>query len=181
MTRLHLLVLTAAVCLAPAAVQAQSRATTIFRGGAKSFSAGSPAIARSGGSSLSFRGFQGAVPFFGGGFGSAYGYGYDGNLLYRMGQIPVPPYFALHPPVYYSEPLPHPYGASPYARRPAPAPQYDVVPQPAVVINPHYKKPAEKKKTNSASQEKTVSKPKLIVNPFYNAHGSRQVELAQAD
>ncbi|MCH2117677.1 MAG: hypothetical protein MK161_08270 [Pirellulales bacterium] len=35
--------------------------------------------------------------------------------LYRIGLIPVPPYFALHPPVYYSYPVPRPYGYSPFA------------------------------------------------------------------
>ena len=179
MTRSCVLVLGVALCLAPAAAQAQARASTIFRGGAKGVSGGSPAVARSGGSSLSFRGFRGAVPFFGGGFGSAYGHGYDGNLLYRMGQIPVPPYFALHPPVYYSEPIPYPYGASPYARQPAPAPRYDVVAKPAVVINPRYKKPAAQ--TKIASREKRVSQIRFIANPFFKPSDARKVKLAQTD
>lgn len=176
MTRACVLALAVAGCLAPTLAEAQARASTIFRGGAKHVTGGSPAVARSANSGLGFRGFRGAVPFFGGGFGSAYGYGNDGNLLYRLGQIPVPPYFALHPPVYYSRPISRPYGDSPFARQPAPASHYDVNVKPAVVINPYYKKAPEK--TKDAAWEKTASKPHFIANPFYTPRGIR---LAQTE
>ena len=41
-------------------------------------------------------------------------YGVSGTM-YGLGLVPVPPYFALHPPVYYSCPVPRSYGYSPYA------------------------------------------------------------------
>ena len=49
-----------------------------------------------------------------------YGYGYHGlggifSTPYAMGRIPTPPYFMLHPPVYYSYPVARPYGYSPFA------------------------------------------------------------------
>ena len=44
-----------------------------------------------------------------------YGYGNNGPAAYALGNIPAPPYFALHPPVYYSNPTPRTYGRSPFA------------------------------------------------------------------
>jgi hypothetical protein len=41
-------------------------------------------------------------------------YGVTGTM-YGLGLVPTPPYFALHPPVYYSCPVPRSYGYSPYA------------------------------------------------------------------
>jgi hypothetical protein len=41
-------------------------------------------------------------------------YGVTGTM-YGLGIVPVPPYYALHPPVYYSCPVPRSYGYSPYA------------------------------------------------------------------
>ena len=38
-------------------------------------------------------GIHPGVPYF--------GFGYSGSL-YGLGYVPVPPYYALHPPVYYS-------------------------------------------------------------------------------
>ncbi|MBW3595684.1 MAG: hypothetical protein KY475_00250 [Planctomycetes bacterium] len=37
------------------------------------------------------------------------------GTMYGLGLVPVPPYFALHPPVYYNCPVPRSYGYSPYA------------------------------------------------------------------
>ena len=54
-------------------------------------------------------------PTFFGGVGGFGGYGFGGLSPYSLGQVPVPPYFALHPPVYYSAPVPRSYGYSPYA------------------------------------------------------------------
>jgi hypothetical protein len=93
-----------------------------------------------------------------------FGYGYSGSL-YGLGYVPVPPYFALHPPVQYSRPVAHAYGGSPFAARPAervlvePAPERWITnpfvstatsaaastasPQPRMIVNPYYKKPAE--------------------------------------
>ncbi len=40
------------------------------------------------------------------------------GTMYGLGLVPTPPYFALHPPVYYSCPVPRSYGYSPYAYPP---------------------------------------------------------------
>jgi hypothetical protein len=37
------------------------------------------------------------------------------GTMYGLGLVPVPPYYALHPPVYYSYPVPRSYGYSPFA------------------------------------------------------------------
>lgn len=74
------------------------------------------------------------------GLGSRWAWG-PFSLNRSLGYIPTPPYFALHPPVYYSHSVAVPYGMSPYpivsyspvfeamAQRPMPEPQ--------VVINPY--------------------------------------------
>lgn len=51
-------------------------------------------------------GISPGIPYF--------GYGYSGSL-YGLGYVPVPPYFSLHPPVYYGDRYARPYGASPFA------------------------------------------------------------------
>ena len=53
----------------------------------------------------------------GGGFGYG-GFGYGGYGYYNYGirpYVPAPPYFALHPPVYYGARYTRPYGDSPFA------------------------------------------------------------------
>ncbi len=37
------------------------------------------------------------------------------GTMYGLGLVPTPPYYALHPPVYYSCPVPRSYGYSPFA------------------------------------------------------------------
>src|SRR5690242_17257477 len=94
----------------------------------------------------------------GGGFG---GLGYGGYGLFNNGfsynsppypwpfyqhSIPTPPYFSLHPPVYYSQPVARTYGYSPYPYPGAyPTPDVEVA-KPEVIQNPHAEplpKPAE--------------------------------------
>lgn len=75
-----------------------------------------------------------------GGFNNIYG-PYSWNRT--LGYIPTPPYFALHPPVYYSHPVAAPYGVSPYpitSISPGATVVADrSVPKPEVVINPYVK------------------------------------------
>ena len=53
------------------------------------------------------------------GLALAYLFGYGGMGATRMqAYTPAPPYFALHPPVYYGERFTRPYGASPFAAWP---------------------------------------------------------------
>ncbi len=101
----------------------------------------------------------------------AYGYGLMGSP-YALGQIPVPPYFALHPPVYYSAPVPRTYGYSPYAypgsvmTPEAPAP----MPAAKALKNPHVT-PANNSPKKKKSMLKLTMKVDdgVVENPFVNS------------
>jgi len=71
--------------------------------------------------------------------------------------VPVPPYFALHPPVHYSHRVSVPYGASPFAASSQPA-----RPAPQVIVNPLA--PAPKPDPHKASG--------IIINPYYQPEAS---------
>src|SRR5436190_2059368 len=78
---------------------------------------------------------------FGRGFGIAIDsggdYGWDIAELYRELYNNLP-YFALHPPVYYSQPVPRTYGYSPFAYPPGVmTPELDGEPQPVTINNPY--------------------------------------------
>lgn len=89
-----------------------------------------------------------------------HGFGYSGSL-YGLGYIPVPPYFAIHPPVYYSHQIARPYGHSPFAYAPQrPVPQ----PRRQIVLNPHVPEPLQ---TSQTPEAKVAAK--SINNPFYDA------------
>ena len=103
---------------------------------------------------------------YGGGIGSGlpyYGFGYSGSL-YGLGYVPVPPYFALHPPVYYSHEIRRrPMGDSPYAYpagRPAPEPRRQFS------LNPFLPGPAIEEGQQQTSQAND-SVAKVMRNPFY--------------
>lgn len=96
-----------------------------------------------------------------------YGFGLD--RAYASSRIPTPPYFAIHPPVYYSYPVPRTYGYTPWAY-----PSYVMTPtiqapaQPAMFENPHVKQEsAPAAKTKSASHKTVV--PQVIENPHVEA------------
>ena len=116
------------------------------------------------------------------GYGGIGGYGLlglNGNA-YRSGRVPTPPYFALHPPVYYSQAVSRTYGHSPFAypgtkETPAAAP----APKAAMIENPHVK---------PAAAAKEESKPKLnlkqitqleVVNPFFKSNATKLVSVEQ--
>ena len=106
------------------------------------------------------------------GFGTV-GYGSFGQLgsPYALGRIPVPPYFALHPPVYYSQPVARTYGHSPFAypatvQTPAPAPQAKMV------ENPHVT--PVKKKQAKPDFDVTVHE---VVNPYVTNSTTRVVGI----
>src|SRR3954470_23644902 len=78
---------------------------------------------------------------FGRGFGIAVDnggdYGWDIAELYRELYNNLP-YFALHPPVYYSQPVPRTYGYSPFAYPPGVmTPEIACAPQPVTINNPY--------------------------------------------
>lgn len=100
-----------------------------------------------------------------------YGYPgyYHGYHLYGLDHVP---YYALHPPVYYSFPVPRTYGYSPFAYPPY-VMTPEVVPaemQPATLRNPYV--PRDAVPVPTARQ--TTHAPVRIRNPFFGADGSSE-------
>ena len=120
-------------------------------------------------------GLSSSGAFYGGGCGSS---------LYSLGGVPVPPYFAIHPPVYYGNRVRASYGTTPFAR---PAydihvlPGYAAIPRSAarprsagkIVVNPHY----QGETVDSAPTAQPTLK--VIVNPYYRADSERVAQREQ--
>jgi hypothetical protein len=91
------------------------------------------------------------------------GWGYGSCSWYTREYVP---YYAMHPPVYYSYPVPRAYGWSPFAY---PAyvmtPEAKPVAKPAMFHNPYVDppKPAVDKKSENKS---AANFPKIMTNPF---------------
>jgi hypothetical protein len=103
------------------------------------------------------------------GVGGDYECGWDIAELYRQLYNNLP-YFALHPPVYYSYPVPRTYGYSPFAYPPG-IMTPDVVEQskPVTIINPYVpstKPAASETKTDRSASTTSSPEPLVIVNPF---------------
>jgi hypothetical protein len=88
---------------------------------------------------------------------------------YSLGLIPTPPYFALHPPVYYSVPVARTYGYSPFAY-PGTVQTPEVV-QPEMIENPHVEQPAAE--TPAANVK--VARYQVIHNPYVRAELKQQL------
>ena len=117
--------------------------------------------------SLMFTNQSQAQNYFGGGINSGlpyFGFGYSGSL-YGLGYVPVPPYYALHPPVYYSHEIRRrPVGDSPYAyqsRRPTP-----ITIRLQFSRNPFVPNPTIEEDSQQTAQA-TDSVAKVMRNPFY--------------
>jgi hypothetical protein len=119
---------------------------------------------------------------YGYGFGAGGGYGYGGG--YRGANSRAIPYFALHPPVYYSHPIPRPYGFSPYATPPflLPAELQVIQSQPEEVINPYFKPEAEEEgdqaeegvEANEAHDRRArTAQRRNVVKPFFTVSEPR--------
>jgi hypothetical protein len=104
-----------------------------------------------------------------GGYGFNFGYDWRANAQ-------VIPYFAQHPPVYYSYPIARPYGFTPYAVPPGVIPaEMQIAPQAQEIINPYFKPKAEEAPAPS-DPPATVDPPatttgdrtarRMIVNPY---------------
>ncbi len=89
-------------------------------------------------------------------------FGYAGSP-YSLGQIPTPPYFSIHPPVYYSQPVPRTYGYSPFAY-PGTMQTPEIV-EPEIIENPHVSQPAEEEEASSVK----VVRFQVIDNPYVRA------------
>jgi hypothetical protein len=102
-----------------------------------------------------------------------FAYGNSGSL-YGLGRLPVPPYYAIHPPVYYSLPQARSYGHSPFAHSgdyEAPA-----TVTPRIVMNPHIERRVLPKPVGELpaplvrpALNPITSTAKVIVNPYFSA------------
>lgn len=101
---------------------------------------------------------------------NGYNSGFYGGLPYSVYSLDSVPYYALHPPVYYSHVVPRPYGYSPYAYPPG-IMTPEVAPgesAPQVMINPHV--PSRTKASQTENRVAAASprqiEPKTILNPY---------------
>lgn len=124
------------------------------------------------------------VGFGNGGFGGYGGFGNPwawGPSVQTLGYIPTPPYFALHPPVYYSHNVRRPYGVSPFpitSYSPSSSVVYErPTPEPQVVVNPYVEQditsepvsPSQVpvlKVIDSAGKDVSVPTPSIVINDF---------------
>ncbi|HEX4415634.1 MAG TPA: hypothetical protein VH107_18520 [Lacipirellulaceae bacterium] len=120
---------------------------------------------------------------FGGGFGLGGGYDCcDFAELYRQLYNNLP-YFALHPPVYYSEPVPRTYGYSPFAYPPGVMTPEVCGPQPVTINNPYVPSasPAGTQKSVNSDRSAATSFPiqPLVVDNPYVTQGSAVAQSEQ--
>lgn len=113
--------------------------------------------------------------------GCGIGYGYGIGLLYNSLDYRVP-YFAAHPPVYYSYPVPRTYGYSPFAYPPGVmTPDVEIESVPLEIINPYI--PSSQQQTSDDSADRTAQstsqpQPLVIMNPYVTS-GGRFAQTAQ--
>lgn len=108
----------------------------------------------------------GVAPYGTGGF--AYPGWFYQSSPYATGRIPTPPYFSIHPPVYYSAPVPRTYGYSPYAYPgTVRTPELEVSQKVAIIQNPFTSDKKNKKGMKTAS-----SKARMIINPFVQSENT---------
>lgn len=112
----------------------------------------------------------------GGGYGGGFGFGI-GTQQYRIGNIPIPPYFSLHPPVYYGQIVHRSYGLSPFAYPGYTSP--GLAPRPTVLVNPYMRQ--RQPQQQHADEEEAAGletaanwapKPLLVMNPYVESNGS---------
>ncbi len=107
----------------------------------------------------------------------AYLFGYGGfGGTHMQSYTPAPPYFALHPPVYYGERYTRPYGVSPFAAWPQLQPNAAYAPQPhvnraQVMANPYCCGQATVTSQAPAVTVKvaTPAEPLVIDNPYFQS------------
>lgn len=112
------------------------------------------------------------------GLGYLFGYGGFGNVgLGTTAFGPPPPYFALHPPVYYGKRYARPYGVSPYAAWPQLQPAAGYAPQQHVNRAPHmitnqYFPPAAPIAPVGGVVSNKAAAPLEIENPYFDEASS---------
>lgn len=99
----------------------------------------------------------------------------DLSSMYSVGAIHLPPYFALHPPVYYEMPVPRTYGYSPWAYPPyVPTPEIEA-PVPEIIQNKFVPQPVK----GASEKPKMASAPLMIRNPYVvQPEGQSEAALA---
>jgi hypothetical protein len=102
--------------------------------------------------------------------GNGYGYGYGLGYLYGSLDYNVP-YFAAHPPVYYSYPVPRTYGYSPFAYPPGVmTPEVVQEVKPVQIVNPYVPKvektPQEPERDRAVKADRQPQ-PLVVVNPYF--------------
>lgn len=104
--------------------------------------------------------------------GNYYGWGWGPYRYYSSPYYPSDrriPYFAEHPPVYYSVPVARPYGLSPFAYPPTYEPAAAV--EPLMVPNPHIE--AEPSSADSKERiTRRAPKPLVVENPYVSGDSS---------
>ena len=97
--------------------------------------------------------------------------GYHGSgILYGRANRQVLPYFAVHPPVYYSHIVARPYGYSPWALPPGMEPaESKVAPQPEMIPNPHCMPNSKPKKSDEKTKQAAdqTAGSKMVINPYF--------------
>jgi len=94
--------------------------------------------------------------------GSPYISGHAGYLPPSIYVHDYIPYFSLHPPVYYSYPVPRPYGYSPYAYPPGTKTPEVFSEQPVIIQN----KFVPRKGTAAPKRDRVAQAPLRIANPY---------------
>ncbi|HVC95362.1 MAG TPA: hypothetical protein VND64_16825 [Pirellulales bacterium] len=97
--------------------------------------------------------------------------------LYGNGNDSIP-FYSLHPPVYYSMPVPRTYGYSPFAYPPGFMTPEILPAEPKVMLNPHAPRRSSPKRTG----ERVTMSPRIIVNPYVaqTRHSSNRVAIREA-
>ena len=100
----------------------------------------------------------------GDGYSYGYGFGYVPYSIYSQDRIP---YFAQHPPVYYSYPVPRTYGYSPYAYPPSVMTPPAKPTMPITLDNPFVPKRVKVKEAiDRSTAAGRLPEPLVLVNPF---------------
>ena len=117
--------------------------------------------------------------------GNNCGCGFNNGIFsspYALSRVPDPPYFAIHPPVYYSQAVPRTYGYSPYAY-PGSVRTPDVkaeAPAAKVLTNPYVTPAKAKSKAEINLKDTTmISEPLEIVNPFVTQAKTKMVGVVK--
>lgn len=111
------------------------------------------------------------------GYGGIGGYGLLGlnGSAYRSGRVPTPPYFALHPPVYYSHAVARSYGHSPFAY-PGAKETPSAAPKAEMIENPHVQPTTKEAKPKLNLKQITQLE---VANPFFKSNATKMVSVEQ--